>query len=934
MSSNNSFAALYATMSEDQFENNVDGLDLPCDGTHEGMIAALMQARTDDISQEPHCELLATLLDFHVANVILGSDRTPAEESAIPTSGPTAADFKPSALEAASPVVMPASGLETTQFPFPVSRIQSWADEKEEEEELAAAAEEKEAEAKLQADMEAKEGWATVKKPQKRSQRKEQVVVTEAEGPQDPQPTESTEPTLPTEPTGHVQEEKTAASVIGTVEIETASEIQPPPMASPEVDEVASLVQEESVPASETDMEEKQASSKPLELGSEAVTETLTEPVVEAKEVATTDAAPETPVEAEKKTASRRRKNKRAAKKAQAAAEPSPPSSEATFDASDNNAENTEGLQDVETPAEQCAASPGTPPTDVDETIETPSAAGSDSGVVQPKSSTIPDSWYDYMEAMPTIKSMFPYRSHAARRREFEAEEKAQARFEAGLPAYDPVDDEPVTAAELQRRHEEAEMTRRSAALTSSPVTESVIAAAQEADTLHESEVEVDGVEMPAVLTSRPPIESEMTSATKVEVLPIPAPETEVGAVRDLKQLSITAFFKKAPVVTVEEVSSTTSSAPAASPAEPTEVIVVMDQEPVLASQNAEVLLDSPATVETGLETDGATPTNGGGESEASSRDVEEDVIDSINVADYLDWLPSDDDLEFEDAEDLLDTSVPVLDSTKGAEVIQATGAVQSSAQELGAQEQVTDSRDGDGTTESNSDVCNQSFEPLVTRQKKKRMKAERNAAKKRNAADKRAAAAVPATVTKVDETETSADATVPAATCNDTTRKPVPSSRANRREKRKNAKPVASAAGATKDATKITVNFAEATTAKPEKQPSNIDEKKADSLTSTLVNKLTAVFKNADGKKKMPAELSSEDTIAAYSVMVDQGKTQNTAQKGCKRTEADRRRVWKPVESTPLVTMDRRKISRIGVGLCVLFLLVLILSGLGKIFG
>ncbi|KAJ4371881.1 hypothetical protein N0V86_008435 [Didymella sp. IMI 355093] len=928
MSSNSSFAALYVTMSDDQFDNDVDGLDMPCDGTREGMVAALMQASADSYAEDPTSPAAALST--------LAFDRSAAESNS--------ATHEPTLNTGAS------------RLTLAPTRILSWADEKEEEEQAATA----EAETKAQAEMEAKEGWATVKKPKKRSQRKEQVVITEAEGSQDPQPTASTEPTMPTESTGYVQEEKTAASVIGAAEIETASEIQPPPMAIPEVDEVTSLVQEEPVLASETVIEEERvSSSKQSEPGSEAVTETVTEPVVEVKDVAAINAAPEAPVEAEKKTASRRRKNKRAAKKAQAAAEPSPPASEATVDASDDISADIEGLRAVQMPAEECASSPSTPPTDVDEAIKTPSAAPSYSGVVQSKSSTIPDSWDDYMEAMPTIKSMLPYQSHAARRREFEAEKKAQARFEADLPAHDPADDEPVTAAELRCRHEEAEMTRRSAAPTSSPLIESVVTAAQEANALRKSEVEVDEVETPAVPTSRPAIEPEMTSATKAEVFPTPVRETNVEVVRDPNQPSITAFFKKAPVVTIEEMSSTASFAPAASPAEPIEAIIVMAQEPVLASQNAEVLLNGPATVETGLETDEDTTTNGGGESEVPSQEVEVDVTDSINVANYLDWLPSDDDLEFEDAENLLDTSVEAVGSTKGAGVIQETGAVHYSAQELGAQEQVTDSRHDDGTTESTSDIGNQSPEPLITRQKKKRTKAERNAAKKRKATDKRAAAAVPATVTEVDETST--DATVPAPTSNRTVLKPLPPARANRREKRKNAKPVASATNATKDVTKITVKFAEAKSAKPEKQPSKVDEKKADSFIGTLFDKVTAVFKNADGKKKASAELSFEDTIAAYGIMVDQGKTQNTGQKGYKRTGADRRRMWKPIESAPppvvetlekrktsftgrtkarlasVATgpeMDRRKILWIGAGLCTLFLLALILSRLGKIFG
>lgn len=66
----NSFAVLYEEQPDYMIENEAEELGVQHDGTREGMIAALSQARADAGKSKPRGELCNALFEIVVADVV------------------------------------------------------------------------------------------------------------------------------------------------------------------------------------------------------------------------------------------------------------------------------------------------------------------------------------------------------------------------------------------------------------------------------------------------------------------------------------------------------------------------------------------------------------------------------------------------------------------------------------------------------------------------------------------------------------------------------------------------------------------------------------------------------------------------------------------------------------------------------------------------
>ncbi|KAJ4398288.1 hypothetical protein N0V91_010335 [Didymella pomorum] len=158
---------------------------------------------------------------------------------------------------------------------------------------------------------------------------------------------------------------------------------------------------------------------------------------------------------------------------------------------------------------------------------------------------------------------------------------------------------------ELQQIREEAGQARKADTLTSSPPSESVQDNAPDAEDLQQPEIKVDEIESLAVPTSVPADATQTAAATAAEVRPATVPESkDVISVRSRGQRSIMDFFKKGPVVMVQEVSSTLTHESVTSPAESVEAIT----------------FEAPEYID--------------------SSEVEEEVIGAVNAGDYHDCQP------------------------------------------------------------------------------------------------------------------------------------------------------------------------------------------------------------------------------------------------------------------------------------------------------
>lgn len=137
-----------------------------------------------------------------------------------------------------------------------------------------------------------------------------------------------------------------------------------------------------------------------------------------------------------------------------------------------------------------------------------------------PAVSAVPDSWDKYIATVPTIAG---HAFEVARDKVFDDEAEAQARFAAGLPS---LDDGIVTAADLRRIHEEAEMARRSEMpFSSMSISETSTGISQNLEEFQARESKDKETELPEVpsstLLDEPSIspESKSSSETSMEKL-------------------------------------------------------------------------------------------------------------------------------------------------------------------------------------------------------------------------------------------------------------------------------------------------------------------------------------------------------------------------------------------------------------------------------
>ncbi|KAJ4331423.1 hypothetical protein N0V87_009167 [Didymella glomerata] len=976
MSSTNVFAALYEEQPDYMIEDEANELDIDHDGTREGMIAALIEARADAGMNEPRCEHRTVHLDMQVTHVSSDTDLTPTNCTIDTVFDATATEFKPAGpvptaaaatptpLETTSETLEPASSAEKVMVPTPTptsekaatntkalsslftsSLRMTWAEEKEMEVQEAAAvqaatrvareaefkfAQEKEAEAKAAAgayaqaksdeEKETEEGWAKVKNFKKRSQRKRKVAVTEACNFK-MEPTKSTEITMPAElaqeeeqtdmstpavetrvidhsneeveaPKDHLPAQEKEAVVSAASKITEAPQVLEEtnagtivvistaiaPEKIPEDDVKAITATEEqnniftskgeaAVAESEVHVviEEKTTAevapivevapadqqtdtSEAVDPVAKPATEPTEDPadesVADVMEVAATNAATEPTFEAKKTKSSRRRKSKKATKKAKAAAESAPPDSESAVETSGDTARDVGALQEPQPSAKKSEAASATtsPQTEVDTTIASTVSPGPSKENSKPATAALVDAWDDWVEQIPTIGA---HERQAARDAMFDAEEEAQVRYAAGLP---PIDDTP-TAAELLHIHEDAERAKKiEASSSSTSAREDVIDTVADNESLQNLEVESIDSELPATLSSSSVNVPEITTLAQSGDLSN-LPERKGGSpVRLANQRAITDFFKKGPVVTVQAVFSTAWPGSVTSPAKPAEAVTLTASE-----------------------------------LEDSSEGVEEKMIDTINVTDYLDYQPDTDDEEFDG--NAVSEAFGVTGDLPSALLPFASepAAATSSAQDNDAQEAASDANvvhEASTRASGNKDAQ----EPVIARQKKKRSKAQRNAAKKRAAAA--SATAISAAV--ADELEEPVDpVATPVATSYTATLKTASSGRANRHEKRT----AAVLSGPKRDASHVVVSLTEGAVTKAEKQDSNTFRQKADTLMATICGTVSAWLKRVDRKQQapnktqnMPQPFSGDELTESYNLMVAQSQVSDPSNKGFKK--------------------------------------------------
>lgn len=859
MPSTNYSATLYEISPDEHLKAYVDALNLPHDGSRQDIIDVLMQTHGSWGVEKPRCELRAAPKDSRVADIVQG---TSSPQTTAPTTFPldsTAALCAPGSPKPAVPPTIAPTPPEAGSFAFRMSRHESWADEIQSEVDHMAAVE---AKGKFAAEKAVDDSWETVTKVKRVSRKVE--AKAESGGAQ---------------PTEVPQEEKTATPHTTIIETETTDAVtedvgalqtnalardydlaNPPASMEPTLEVAVEGERESALPQTMA------ATQSDEQVHARVATELDSEPASDAQENVAAVATTLTSADTKKKTASRRPKQKRAAKKAAAAVAESTSSDGKTGGAGEFN----ELIAEISATVVEEVVPVGAPktPTKTFEDAEKLSGASSvdaeKSEAVQP---AVADDWDDYISSMPTIQA---HNFHVAHLREFEAEEEAQARFAAGLP---PADDGPMTAADLQRIHEEAEKAKQSDATHSTTTDEAAVSAAEESEGLPEPKTKLDEVELSALQPSASADEPEIVVSTAAEDLPVPVPEVKEDSPKYARQFSITDFFKKAPVK-VKNGSSTILDRDIPASTKPIEAIIVDGAEPVAAVDGVDDLRGAPGLVKTKFVNFEVPPAVGLEESNAPSDTIEEDLVDSKNVADYLDYLESDDEQsEFEHTEGLPATSATAVSNAKGAQASPQTLPVDSSAEDVEAQEELTNANNIDedmvAVSEDDEQLPNEatSPEPVVTRQKKKRSKAQRNAAKKQ------ATAAIPATVpASVLELPQKSDA--PAATTatakDGTAPEHTVTGRGERREKRTGAEEAVRAT-TEKDAKTVTVMFAE---------------------------NLTAKVKKADGKDQMEAKLSERDIVEAYTTLRRKGKK---AQKN-NPSGAQRRKVWKP-NPAPLLT-------------------------------
>lgn len=333
------------------------------------------------------------------------------------------------------------------------------------------------------------------------------------------------------------------------------------------------------------------------------------ESVADVMEVAATDAATESTIEAKKTKSSRRRKSKKATKKAKAAVESAPPGSESAVEISGDTTRDVGGCQEPQSPVVKSEAAPPptpSPQTEIDTTITSAASREPLNRDSKPAVAALAGSWDDWIEQVPTIEA---HEGQAARDAIFDAEEEAQVRYTAGMP---PVDDAP-TAAELLVTHEEAERAKKIEGSSSMSAREVAIDAVADTESLQRSEVESIDSRLPVALPfSSVDVPEIATLAQPGDLSTLP--KRKGGSpVRLANQRAIADFFKKGPVVTVQAVSSTVWPGSVTSPAKPADAVTFTASE-----------------------------------LEDSSEGVEEKMIDTINVADYLDYQPDTDDEEYD----------------------------------------------------------------------------------------------------------------------------------------------------------------------------------------------------------------------------------------------------------------------------------------------
>lgn len=281
---------------------------------------------------------------------------------------------------------------------------------------------------------------------------------------------------------------------------------------------------------------------------------------------------------------------------------------------------------------------------------------------------------------------------------------------------------------------------------------------APDAEDLQQPEIKVDEIESLAVPTSVPADATQTAAATAAEVRPATVPEPkDVISVRSRGQRSIMDFFKKGPVVMVQEVSSTLTHESVTSPAESVEAIT----------------FEAPEYID--------------------SSEVEEEVIGAVNAGDYHDCQPG---TSGEDA--LSDGVSAICEGMKclPAASISIAGTTEDDQIAPSSATATPPNRDGHIPEAANrasiidqeaapNSAAENARDPVIARQKKKSSKAQSNAGKKRAAAT--TVANVRTTVVEeVEEPVTNADALI--ATAAAVAFKPSSSGRANRVSKRTTA--------------------------------------------------------------------------------------------------------------------------------------------------
>lgn len=856
----------------------------------------------------------------------------------------TVADPEPAA--PISPAKKPAPHIDALLSLYPSPRNLSWADEKAEEEQAAAAAQaevqaaqEKEAafkalqEAEHQAVLETQQtqagvGWQDVKRPKTRIQRKKKVAVNYA-GTSKTTPAKHTVSTEPMANSSNEKVELTASAVEieatdDTEEVVAAPKRDTPVLGDGDVlpatsenikgsqllgDDGAategvlstSIAQHNTVELKGEDtltencearagVEEKteagvvapiagitsqphQHMGTPGEI--KPVTDAVAAPVTErawvpaATSVANTEdtvvtgAATVSPIASTGEKVSPFRKREQAATEAEITLNTSSSSSKSIGDASDTVSHVSEYSQELksfdEHPSQQFAterdsslATAAVEPQSV--TAASPEALAKVSKpAAAAAAAATTDSWDDWIEQVPIIESR---QWHVAYEAMYDAEEEAQDRHAAGVP---PLDYGIMTAAELQRRHEEAECAWQTEATSSMPIEEVSNAIPEEPEDLQEPETEAQDVVSSAVPTSSTTDNPPIATTKETEVLPAPVLDAQGVPSKDLRQLSILDYFTKAAVITVEEALSTVSPENVAPPAE---------------------LFTAAAC-----------------QSEIPSQRVEGKAIDSINAADYLDYQPDTDDEENVE-EVVLETSgslevvpataISLADNARGQQVPPEPAAISLLIQRINTEEVFNGTIVGDDNAEVAQEVPVTSPELVVTRQKKKRSKAQRNAAKKRTAAT--ATATAISTPIDDEEEESTHNAAV-TAIAKHTAPKLISKGHANRQERRKAAKP----SGLKKDATFVEISLAENTVINPNEQDTRTLRQNADTLFATISRKVSIWFRKTGGKQKSPVKtqkmpkpsMSLGELTESYNLMIAQGQVQ-ASNRGLKKFKHD----------------------------------------------